>query len=283
VANPQKEHGYTAIANEIMDALIKVDLSGQQFKIALLIIRKTYGFNKKDDAVSLTQMMSFTGMGKIRCSQVVNQLQLMKILTVTENINGICKKYKLNKDFEEWPTVTENINRYRKTKSTVNVLRNRPLMKTLTTKDTITKDTITKDKAHAPVIPEWIPKNTFQEYLEMRRKIRKPLLEKSFSRFFSALKKLCDTTTASPEQILDQSIINSWQGIFPLKIGGNGNGGIRTARSDPRDRSLQSREDAEVAEIIARREAAKQSARDHTGGNAATDDAPDFSNAGLTE
>jgi phage replication O-like protein O len=283
VANPQKEHGYTAIANEIMDALIKVDLSGQQFKIALLIIRKTYGFNKKDDAVSLTQMMSFTGMGKIRCSQVVNQLQLMKILTVTENINGICKKYKLNKDFEEWPTVTENINRYRKTKSTVNVLRNRPLMKTLTTKDTITKDTITKDKAHAPVIPEWIPKNTFQEYLEMRRKIRKPLLEKSFSRFFSALKKLCDTTTASPEQILDQSIINSWQGIFPLKIGGNGNGGIRTARSDPRDRSLQSREDAEVAAIIARREAAKQSARRDPGGDAKPDDAPDFSNAGLTE
>ncbi len=129
-----------------MDALIKVDLSGQEFKIALLIIRKTYGFNKKDDAVSLTQMMGFTGMGKIRCSQVVNRLQLMKIITVTENINGIGKKYKLNKDFEKWDTVNENINRYRKMKSTVNVLINGPLMKTLTTKDTITKDTITKDK-----------------------------------------------------------------------------------------------------------------------------------------
>lgn len=283
MANPQKEHGYTAIANEIMDALIKVDLSGQQFKIALLIIRKTYGFNKKDDAVSLTQMMSFTGMGKIRCSQVVNQLQLMKILTVTENINGICKKYKLNKDFEEWPTVTENINRYRKTKSTVNVLRNRPLMKTLTTKDISTKDIFTKEKAQAPRIPDWIPINTFHEYLEMRRKIRKPLLEKSFTRFFSALKKLCDTTRATPEQILDQSILNSWQGIFPLKTaGGNGNGGIRTARSDPRDRSLQSREDAEVAAILAKREAAKQSARSDPGGNAKPNDAPDIRGVQLT-
>lgn len=146
MASPQKENGFTAIANELMDALIKVDLSGQEFKIALLIIRKTYGFNKKDDAVSLTQMMGFTGMGKIRCSQVVNRLQLMKIITVTENINGIGKKYKLNKDFEKWDTVNENINRYRKMKSTVNVLINGPLMKTLTTKDTITKDTITKDK-----------------------------------------------------------------------------------------------------------------------------------------
>ena len=59
-------------------------------------------------------------------------------------------------------------------------------------------------------------------------------------------------------------------------VGGNGNGGIRTARSDPRDKTLQSREDAEVAAIIARREAAKKSARCNTGGDAVEDDAPDL-------
>jgi phage replication O-like protein O len=120
MANPQKEDGYTAIANEIMDALISSDLSGQDFKIALLIIRKTYGFNKCEDAVSLSQMMESTGMCKIRCSQVVNRLQLMKILTVTENINGIGKKYKFNKNFDIWETVNKNINRLEKTKLTVN-------------------------------------------------------------------------------------------------------------------------------------------------------------------
>ncbi|HOR83012.1 MAG TPA: replication protein [Bacteroidales bacterium] len=147
MANPQKENGYTAIANEIMDALISTDLSGQDFKVALLIIRKTYGFNKIEDAVSLTQMMNATGMSKIRCSQVVNRLELMKILTVTQNINGIGKKYKFNKDFENWITVKENINRYKKTKQTVKVLRNIPLRKTLTTKDNITKDNIQKTRS----------------------------------------------------------------------------------------------------------------------------------------
>jgi hypothetical protein len=78
-----------------------------------------------------------------------------------------------------------------------------------------------------------------------------------------------------------EAVRSDWAKLKPA--GGNGNGGIRTARSDPRDKTLQSREDAEIAAIIAKREAAKQSARDHTGGNAATDDAPDFSNAGLTE
>ena len=59
--------------------------------------------------------------------------------------------------------------------------------------------------------------------------------------------------------------------------GGNSNAGIRTSRTDPRDKSLQSREDAEVAAITAKWEAAKASACDKAGGTVGNDDAPDFS------
>lgn len=144
MANPQVEDGYTKIANELLEGLISSNLSGQEMKLVLLLIRKTYGFGKLEDAVSLSQMMAYANMGKIRCSQVINRLQLMKILTVTENINGIGKKYKINKDFETWDTVKENLNRYGKTKSTVKVLINPPLRKTLTTKETLTKENIQK-------------------------------------------------------------------------------------------------------------------------------------------
>lgn len=211
MANPQKENGYTAIANEIMDALISTDLSGQDFKVALLIIRKTYGFNKIEDAVSLTQMMNATGMSKIRCSQVVNRLELMKILTVTQNINGIGKKYKFNKDFENWTTVKENINRYKKTKQTVKVLRNIPLRKTLTTKDNIQK-TITKDKALV-ILPENINPETWSAYLEMRKVIKKPATPTAQKLI---IKKLL-TIRGDPNKILEQSIQNSWQGVFEIK------------------------------------------------------------------
>lgn len=68
----------------------------------------------------------------------------------------------------------------------------------------------------------------------------------------------------------------------PPPAGGNGNGGIRTARSDPRDKTLQSREDAEIAAIIAKRQAAKQSACRDTGGNANGHDAPDLPGVQLT-
>ena len=153
MANPQLENGYVKIANEIMDALISARPSGQEMSVALFVIRKTYGFNKTADFISLSQMMAAVGMSKIRASQVVRSLELMKILTVKENINGLTKKYSFNKYFDTWATVKEKLNRKGKTKQTVKVLRNGPLRKNLTTKDTITKDTITKDINNTPHIP----------------------------------------------------------------------------------------------------------------------------------
>lgn len=120
MANPQIENGYTKIANEILEALIRTSLSGQELKIALLVIRKTYGFSKKVDFISLTQMAKALACSKIRCAQVVKNLEAMKVLTVNENINGVGKSYRFNKDYSQWNTVNKNINRIEKTKQTVN-------------------------------------------------------------------------------------------------------------------------------------------------------------------
>jgi len=75
------------------------------------------------------------------------------------------------------------------------------------------------------IIPDWIPKNTFLEYQNSRKK---KIKTQSLNRFFNSLKKICDETRASPEDILNQSIVNGWEGIFPLKNGGNGNGSGNT-------------------------------------------------------
>jgi hypothetical protein len=60
------------------------------------------------------------------------------------------------------------------------------------------------------------------------------------------------------------------------KTGGS-NAGIRTSRSDPSDKNLQSRTDAECDAITARWYAAKKAAGSDPGGNAGNDDAPNFS------
>jgi len=127
-------------------------------------------------------------------------------------------------------------------------------------------------------LPEWLPKKTWEEYLEMRKEIKKPLLEKSFPRVWKELEKL-KNLGHSPEGVLDQSIRNTWQGVFEIKKPfnqGGKDGGIRTSRSDPRDKNLQSRTDAEADAITARWEAAKTPAGSNPRRDAGNNDAPDF-------
>jgi hypothetical protein len=131
-----------------------------------------------------------------------------------------------------------------------------------------------------PVVKIWTPKR--QGYLRARWKEspERQSLE-WWEKYFKKIKQSPFLTgnvndfKATLEWVVNQSnMVKIIEGKYD---GGNGNGGIRTSRSDPRDRSLQSREDAECAEITARWEAAKKSAPDKAGGNAGNDDAPDFS------
>ncbi len=57
---------------------------------------------------------------------------------------------------------------------------------------------------------------TFQDYLEMRIKIRRPATAKAQELVLKDLHKY-DLKTAVA--MLEQSILNSWQGVFPLKKG----------------------------------------------------------------
>ena len=124
--------------------------------------------------------------------------------------------------------------------------------------------------------PEWLPKDTWEAFIEMRKSMKAAPTEKAILLLIQKLGKL-KTEGNDPKLVLEESIANNWKGLFPLKSGGNGDGkGIRTSRSDPRDSSLQSRTDAEVSAALARHAASQNAARDKTNGTAGNDDAPDF-------
>jgi phage replication O-like protein O len=164
MANPQIENGFIMIATEIMEALIKINLSGQEIRSVLFVIRKTYGFKKKNDFIALSQFAKMLNISKIRASQIIKVLENRKILTVTKNINGIGKEYRFNKNFEEWKRVNKNINRIEKDNKGVKKNLNRPLRKTLTTKDNITIDTITKEKRNKKEIFDFFNNLLFKEF-----------------------------------------------------------------------------------------------------------------------
>ena len=82
-----------------------------------------------------------------------------------------------------------------------------------------------KDKsAHAPfVLPEWVPAMAWQGYEETRRRIKRQMTDRARE---LAVKKLEELRQAGhdPEGVLNNSIFNSWQGLFPLRTEGDSNG-----------------------------------------------------------
>lgn len=53
----------TQCPNDILDRLLPI-LSPSQFKLVMAIVRKTYGWHKKSDDISLTQLERMTGMSR---------------------------------------------------------------------------------------------------------------------------------------------------------------------------------------------------------------------------
>lgn len=57
----------------------------------------------------------------------------------------------------------------------------------------------------------------FESYLDMRKKIKKPATDKAIDLAYQHLQKLAPGNEEKQIKILEQSILNSWQGLFELK------------------------------------------------------------------
>jgi len=111
----------------------------------------------------------------------------------------------------------ESINkRWDKIKNT-NVIRPNVVRNTIQRKGKDRKGNEMKEKEDVS-IPDIINKETWASYLEMRKQIKKPAGSKAQELIIKKLSKIGGDVNA----ILEQSIMNSYQGVFPIKEGGNG-------------------------------------------------------------
>ena len=100
---PQLEDGYTRIANEILEAIYQTKFNATQLKIILLIIRYTYGFNRKNHDLSLSFIEKATGISKRYVSSELNRLIENRVVIVYENhTNTQSRRIGLNKNYTEW-------------------------------------------------------------------------------------------------------------------------------------------------------------------------------------
>ena len=152
MASPQKENGYTSIANELLEQFYRRRFSASQLKILLLVIRFTYGFNRKTASLSNTFIAAGTGIHEVTVSKEIGTL-------LRDNVLDLRKKPTFhnsriigsNKDYESWRnhlelasalTLSENCDRVSETVKT-------ELADTLTKKDNYTKTNIKKEKEGA--------------------------------------------------------------------------------------------------------------------------------------
>ena len=92
----QIEHGYLKIANELQKAFCSFRIPGECRMVLDAIIYKTYGFNKKEDWISHTQLIELTGLRKSNLSRSLSKLITNKLVIKSDN------KLRLNKNYTEW-------------------------------------------------------------------------------------------------------------------------------------------------------------------------------------
>lgn len=90
------EDGYTRLANALYDELIGADLTKNQSKVAHAICRKTYGFGKKMDRVSDSQISQLTRLPRQKVNKAKNELIAMKVILREGSQIGP------NKNIDEW-------------------------------------------------------------------------------------------------------------------------------------------------------------------------------------
>jgi phage replication O-like protein O len=145
MANPQKEDGCTQIANDILDKLVASALNGTELAVCLFIIRKTYGWNKLEDEISITQFLKSIPVTRPSLCKALNTLQLVKIIKlVKKGDSRVCSNlWAFNKDYDSWQLVKKS-KLVKISKLTSKDFEHQLVKKPLLTKDNIQK-TITKD------------------------------------------------------------------------------------------------------------------------------------------
>ena len=227
------DDGFTRIANELLEAVMHAGLSQHQLLVFMAVMRKTYGFNKKSDWVSNEQLSELTGILPHKCSAAKSVLVKRGILTQTGRVIGI------NKTVSEWSSLpvkgTEKKPYLKKVtlpesgKKSLPESGNAYYPNQVNTKDKHTKDN--KDNINKPPkspkpasfdpagvdLPDWLSVSVWKSWVDYRRDLKKPIKSQQTVTQAINLLERCKCSGYQPEEIINQSIANGWQGLFEPK------------------------------------------------------------------
>jgi phage replication O-like protein O len=102
-ASPQTENGFTRVANELLEAILRYHCSGGEMGIIFALIRLTYGFQRKNCEVTLSKLADITERHKNKVAVDVRRLIQKKIIIeLSPATFSRGRIIALNKDYTMW-------------------------------------------------------------------------------------------------------------------------------------------------------------------------------------
>lgn len=101
MANVQPEHGFTKIADEILEQMARIKLSPTQYRMLFVVWRYTYGFNRKQHELSLSFIQQATELDLRNIRRELKDLESRKII-FQKVAGGQSRVIQFNKDYEQW-------------------------------------------------------------------------------------------------------------------------------------------------------------------------------------
>ena len=208
------------LPNALIDDGVMAEMKGAALAIYILIVRKTRGWQKETDAISISQFMKFTGYGK---DAVISGAEKLVSLGLVSRISRERQPtlYTLSDLAErEIASLSEkpNTNNQDLSENTTGVVgkTDKSLSEKPThnnnSKTTITKANIYKEKfnfANA-LVSQGADQKLISEYMEVRKAKKAVNSETAFKSLISEQQK----SGLTLNQVLEHCVVNSWKGFM---------------------------------------------------------------------
>jgi|GEM_PF-2586325 len=204
---------FTQIPNVLLDEVLP-DLSKGELKVLLYIARKTYGFHKVKDKISLSQLENGVagydkGTGLNRETVIISVDRLEKINLIIVDRSKQINEYEINLSFtsrgNKLVGLTDQTSRKNHTKL---------VGKTDTQKKRNKKQKKGFSFQELDVsIQYWLNDKSWNDWMEYRKEIGKQLTERSVNLQI----KLLSENKKDHAKIIERSITNGWTGLFADK------------------------------------------------------------------
>jgi len=215
MASPQIENGFTRLANELLEALSRTNFSCYQRRVLDAILRKTYGYGKKADRIPLSQIVLLTGIQKGHVSRSMNELIERNVVTS----RGTPRKLGINKNYHEW---RDSGFRHDSKKGYLTGNGVTPRGNFRVPDGEPQKKYKERNKRGLPdgepnQLPDWLDLTLWGEFRKHRKAIKATMTDLAEKKLLIRLEKLMQDTGSSQQDIIEQSIMNGWKGLFEVK------------------------------------------------------------------